>query len=278
MKALIINKLEKIMSRQEAQIYLYLLENPGQTVYYIAKALTISRSSIYPVVDAMYSKGFLLKLSTAKDAYYPENPNTLIRKLRQDYNQNFDELQDSLQNIKPKADTNYFFNIANFDANLEKAKELLLKAEKEIYLNCDLDLEYFAKEFQILANKNVRIIVFSFSSQELVYPNIETYSYGYDRPKKPSRLMVVSDFKEVLVASAVNKNDDWIGTITNNHLMVKIVSEHIHHDIYLYKIQNMFQDLTGKKLFVRGQDDLFLNTLNENTSFFDEDKEKKQLK
>jgi hypothetical protein len=40
----------------------------------------------------------------------------------------------------------------------------------------------------------------------------------------------------------------------------------------------MFQDLTGKKLFVRGQDDLFLNTLNENTSFFDEDKEKKQLK
>ncbi len=272
----IMNKLEKIMSRQESQIYLYLLENPGQTVYYIAKALTISRSSIYPVVESMYSKGFLLKLSTAKDAFYPENPETLIRKLRQDYNQNFDELQDSLQDIKPDANTNYFFNIANFDANLEKAKELLLKAEKEIYLNCDLDLELFSKEFQILASKNVRIIVFSFSLQELPYLNIETYSYGYGRPKKPSRLMVVSDYKEVLVASAVNKNDDWIGTVTNNSLMVKIVSEHIHHDIYLYKIQNMFQELTGKKLFVRGQDDLFLNTLNENTSFFGKDKEKKQ--
>ena len=57
MKALIINKLEKIMSRQEAQIYLYLLENQVKQ-FIIAKALTISRSSIYPVVDAMYSKGF----------------------------------------------------------------------------------------------------------------------------------------------------------------------------------------------------------------------------
>lgn len=274
MNTIIINKLEKIMSRQESQIYLYLLENPGQTVYYISKALNLSRSSIYPVVDLMYSKGFLLKLSTAKDAYYPENPETLIRKLRQDYNQNFDELQDSLQSIKPDANTNYFFNIANFDANLEKAKELLLKAEKEIYLNCDLDLELFAKEFQILATKNVRIIVFSFSLQDLPYPNIETYSYGYGRPKKPTRLMVVADFKEVLVASIVNQNNDWIGTITNNNLMVKIVSEHIHHDIYLYKIQNKYQALTGKKLFIHGQDDLFLNTLNENASFFGKDKEK----
>lgn len=269
------NRLEKIMSRQESQIYLYLLENPGQTVYSISKAINLSRSSIYPIVDAMYAKGFLLKLSTATDAYFPENPETLIKKLRQDYNETFDELQDSLQNILPNTYTNYFFNISNYDANLEKARELLLKAKKEIYLNCDLDLELFKKEFRILEEKNVRVIVFSFSLQSLPYKNLEIYSYGYVKPKNPSRLMVVSDFREVLVASVVNKNNDWIGTITNNNLMVKIVSEHIHHDIYLYKIQNKFLALTGKKLFDHEQDDLFLNTLNEYTSFAGKDKEKK---
>ncbi|MDD3171507.1 MAG: helix-turn-helix domain-containing protein [Bacilli bacterium] len=267
--------LEKILTKQESAIYLYLLENPGQTVYYIAKALGLSRSSAYPTVDAMYTKGILLKLSTDTQAYYPENPETLIKKLRVDYNNTFDELQEVLKDIKPNEATNFFMNINSFEANLEKAKELLLKVKEEVYLNCDASLDIFDKEFAILEERGVRIITFSFSKQESKYKNVEIYSYGYPQNILPTRIMIVSDMKEVLVASSINQNNEWIGTITNNNLMIRIMSEHIHHDIYLYKIQKKYKALTGENLFVKGKDDLFLNTLNENESFFCKDKENK---
>ena len=38
-------------TENESMIYVFLLENPGQTVYEIAKNIRLSRSSIYGIID-----------------------------------------------------------------------------------------------------------------------------------------------------------------------------------------------------------------------------------
>ncbi|MBU1093666.1 MAG: helix-turn-helix domain-containing protein [Firmicutes bacterium] len=71
----IIESLKSIyFSEQEAKIYLYLLENPGQTVFLISKNLHISRSSVYPIIEKLKSDGILLLEYGPKELYYAEDP------------------------------------------------------------------------------------------------------------------------------------------------------------------------------------------------------------
>lgn len=234
--------LEKLFSKQEAQIYLYLLENPDETVYQISKSLNISRSSIYPVVDAMYTKGMLFKNSCDKESYFALDPETLLKKLQYEYNKSIEEANDLLKHIKPINTIHNFLNINGYESVIEKAKEILRNSIREVYMNMDVPLEVFDKELSILEEKNVRVIFFSFAKVKSKYKNVEVYSHNFAEVDDPSRIMIVSDLQTVFIANNNNPKafdkKSWIGTYSNNLLLIQIVSEHIHHDIYLYEIYN----------------------------------------
>lgn len=252
--------LEMLMSKQEVQIYIYLLENPNKTVYSISKDLSISRSTLYPLVEGMYNKGILLKVSTDSQSYFPEVPQTLLDKIKYDYVQAFSKLYKGLDSIKPNKQTDYFLNLVGYETNLFKAKELLLSSKKEVYINCDMPLEVFYKELEVLEKQNVKVIVFSFTHQHCHFKNVEIYTHDFPIVNEPTRLMVVSDIKEVLVSGRTS-NNNWLGTITNNDLMINVISEHIHHDIYLLKLEKIL----GRNPFKSGE--ISINTLIEKNSF-----------
>ena len=67
--------------------------------------------------------------------------------------------------------------------------------------------------------------------------------------------MLVVDYKQTLVADIYDERPIWLGVLTNNPLMISIVNEHIHHDIYLL----LFEEKNGTSLF----DDHKLDTLME---------------
>ena len=63
-----------------------------------------------------------------------------------------------------------------------------------------------------------------------------------------------SDMKEVIIGSS-DATHGFTGTYTRNPLLVNIAAEHIHNDIYLYKLETKF----GKDFW----EDIKVRTLNE---------------
>ncbi|WP_167958915.1 TrmB family transcriptional regulator [Anaerosporobacter faecicola] len=226
-------------TRLEAQIYVTLLEGGELTGYQIAKKIHISRSSVYSVLDSMHQRGILLLLPGEPLVYKAENPDTLIPKLKRQFAENADEAQQKLKNIVQDTGQEQFFNIRGFDNVVAKARELLLLAKKEVYMNTDFSLHLFEKEFKELNKRGVRIIVFSFANLNCTGLDIEFYSHyrGECSEGHPTRMMLVSDMNVTLVADAYKDRPEFLGTVTQNSLMVSIISEHIHNDIYLLRLR-----------------------------------------
>lgn len=220
----------------ESQIYMYLLENPGQTVYEISKNLRISRSSIYIVIDKMHQEGIVLLESGQKELYYAQEPNELISMLEYKHNENIIELKKHLNSIRIQPLKTPYFNLNGFDAIIGKARTLLYESRKEVYMNTDLPLDLFDDAFEFLKRKSVDVHIFSFTKINYNKPNVFIYSHDI-KDNGANRLMLVSDLKSVLVANYDPFRDEWQATTTQNHLMISIVSEHIHHDIYLIKLK-----------------------------------------
>jgi sugar-specific transcriptional regulator TrmB len=231
-------------TENESMIYVFLLENPGQTVYEIAKNIRLSRSSIYGIIDKMHKEGVLLLESGSKELYYSQDPNELLSILEFKHQEHMQQLRRQLNQIKIQPIKTPYFNMNGFDAIIGKARTLLYESRQEVYMNTDLNLDLFDDAFDFLNRKGVDVHVFSFAKTNYSKPNVFIYSHQNEN-KESNRLMLVSDLKSVLVANYDPFREEWQATSTQNHLMISIVSEHIHHDIYLIKLKHIL----NKSLF-----------------------------
>lgn len=239
-----LNKLN--FTRLEAQIYLTLMEEGELSGYQIAKKIGVARSSVYPALEGMLNKGYVLLLPEETQIYRAQNPSALISRLKSEFLSSADSAEKQLQNLYQEKCEEKFTNIKGFDNVVAKAKELMLSAKKEIYMNTDFDLHLFDSEWKILKQRKVRAIVFSFAPLNCEGLDIEFYTHSEPRcvDEMPSRIMLAADCRTTLVADTYKDRGTWFGTVTNNALMVSIVCEHIHHDIYLLRLgQNYGPDL-----------------------------------
>ena len=221
----------------EATIYVHLLKNPGLTVFQISKDLHLSRTSIYSTIDQMYEKGILLLENGSKDLYFAEDPNALLNKLAKIYQKNIDDLKKTISSIDSGVNREPYLNIIGYFNILGKIRTMLYGAEKEVYMNTDMELEQFDDCFSHLERKGVDVYIFSFRDTDYKRTNVHIFTHKY-KPSLQTRMMLVIDMNSVLVANHLVDRDEWMGTITKNDLMVNIITEHIHHDIYLLRLKN----------------------------------------
>lgn len=247
--------LEKLnFSRLEAQIYLALLGAEPLSAYQLAKKIDISRTSIYNALEHMLDKGMVEMAPGDTAVYRAQEPEVLFEKMRFEMEGAMEASQKQLRAYREARRENIQFVFKGFETAVFKAKAILKKAEREVYINADFDLGCFEEEFRLLKEKKVRVIVFSF--YELVTgENVEFYSHH--RSRKPgqeaSRLVLAVDREIALIADRGGELEEWNGTVSNNELLIKLLSEHIHHDIYLLKLKAKY----GKKIYDEG---LYLNT------------------
>ncbi len=224
-------------TENEAAIYVHLLKNPGLTVFQISKDLHFSRSSIYSTIDQMYEKGMLLLENGSKDLYFAEDPNALLSKLSKSYQKNIENLKKEMSMIDSGVNREPYLNMVGYFNILGKIRTMLYGAEIEVYMNTDLDLEQFDDCFSHLERKGVDVYIFSFRDTNYKRTNVHLFSHRYQSTIQ-TRMMLVIDMKSVLVANHLTDRNEWMGTITKNDLMVHIITEHIHHDIYLLQLKN----------------------------------------
>lgn len=229
-------------SKLEAQIYLVLLSEGALSGYQIAKKINISRSSVYAELDHMYEKGIVLLLSEDVHLYSAQNPATLLDRLKNEFCENVDTAKAGLMHLYDERHEERFVNIKGFQTIVSNAKELLQTAKKEVYINTDFNLHLFENEFKTLRQNGVRIIVFSFAI--LNHDGLDIEFFTHNDPvcndEMPSRIMLVTDCSSTLIANKYQNKEEWVGTLTNNTLMVSIIAEHIHNDIYLLKLKQKY--------------------------------------
>ncbi len=251
----LIESLEKLnFTKLEAQIYTALLGSEPLSAYQLAKKINISRPSIYNALEHMLDKGMVETVPDQTALYTAQDPAVLLGKMRFEMTESLERAQQGLEEFQRMKHPEIHFVFRGFDTAVFRAKELLRETQREVYINADFPLSCFREEFERLSEKGVRIVIFSFYEMEMEGKNVEFYTHG--RPMgtghAPSRLMLAADGQISLTADG-GPVRAWSGTVSNNPLTVKILSEHIHHDIYLLKLQQRY----GKEIY---GEDLWLHT------------------
>jgi sugar-specific transcriptional regulator TrmB len=261
MEALIRELVKFQFTTMEASVYLMLVKHHEMNGSQIAKILNVPRTSVYSALDSLYQKGAVHALPGDTKLYMAQNPIKLLKRLKEEYSASADTLIDEISKFDVFHENEEYWNFSGYDNFIRRVKELLMQAKKEIYMNTNCDMEEFRKELIHLGKKGVRIILFTFQQFDTHGLNIEVFynpkiaARPGVRDKRFKRMMIVADYRHVLIASA-KSSGDFIGTFTDNRLLVDIVSEHIHHDIYLLKLEKIL----GRDFFT---EEMKINTLQE---------------
>lgn len=252
----IITNLEKLnFTKLEAQLYMALLGSKPLSAYQLAKKIEMSRPAIYNALEHMTDKGLVQVIPNATRLYLAEDPSVILERIESEVKQSISSAKKDLELYKKTKHDEMTINFKGFKSAVIKAREIIREAEKDIYINADFELSCFKEQLDNAVNKGINIVVFSFYDIGVPIEGISYHShnrktgYGY----MPSRMMMAVDENIALIVDGSASFENWKGTVSNNSLFIKIVSEHIHNDIYLLKLRNKY----GKEIY---EDFLYLNT------------------
>lgn len=241
----IIEKIQKFgFNKVEAMVYYELLKNPSSNGSKIAKIINFPRTSVYTALENLYKQGIVFLNQGKTNEYIAKNPKILFNELKKSIENDIETLSNELSNIAEEKEENQYINIIGFNNVISKVKEVILDTERELYLNTNIDLKYFIKELKEADNKNIRIIMFAFEKQDIKDVKIEQYNKTIndninENKNKYKRIMIVSDNEKVVMGSG-DSDEKFLGTFSLNELLVDVVSEHIHNDIYITKLEKKY--------------------------------------
>lgn len=246
----ILTNLENIgFSRKEGEVFIELLKNPNSNGSQIAKTLGYPRTTVYQNLDLLEKKGYIKSYLDKERTYYEViDIDEFLEGERKKVEDSTKILKKEFETIQVLETQKQFYNINSLESIEKRISQMLIKAEKEVYINTNIDLGKFKKEFKKLKEKNVKIILFS--SHKLNYEKVEdiqkffkevgvtTYirdTFDYNSSGKDIRIMMAVDAHTAIIAS--NYEGEFNGTYSENKLLATIVKEHIVNDINLTRLE-----------------------------------------
>ncbi|MGL5356593.1 MAG: TrmB family transcriptional regulator [Cetobacterium sp.] len=239
----VLENLEKVgFSQKEARVFLELIKNPGANGSQIAKILGYPRTTVYQNLDILQKKGYINSyLDKEITLYETMDLNELFESYKKEVNSATKFLKEELSKFEVSGKQKQFYNLNCFDDIKDKFRNILKKAEKIVYINTNLDLFEFEKEFKKLKERGVKVVLFSFNKIDYLSLGVESYireSFDFDVTDSEKRIMVAIDSSAAIIAS--NYEGDFCGTYSENRLLANIVAEHIKNDIHLTKLEKQY--------------------------------------
>ncbi|WP_275723894.1 TrmB family transcriptional regulator [Vibrio furnissii] len=228
-------------TKTDALVYINLLKNGRASGYKIAKEISLSRSSVYSSIDNLYKNGCIFLSDGETKEYEAKSPDLIFNQIEKKTIEDIHILKKELSRMMLQEEKEFIYNVTGFENLLQKARELLNLAQVEVYLNTDFHLDLLADEISQAIERGVRVIVFSFNRLTLPHPKIEHYSRSENPEQRyPShRFMMVIDMKQAMIFS---HREETQGLYSNNRLIIKMMAEHIHSDIYLTEYEKLAPD------------------------------------
>ena len=224
-------------SLNEAKVYVTLLQNKALNGYEIAKLSGVSRSLVYDVIERLLNKGFIIKSEGAVNYYVALDYNKALEKIDNENRKNLLNAETNLKLLSKKDNDNEFiFNIRGFDKFIEKAKEKIKLAKKEISLSIwKQDFAYLRDDLSKALRRGVKVYIFSF--EDITLDNAEIYSY---KVKDASnlfpyrRISLIIDNNDTFIGE--NIGDKSVSIYTKNQAISSLAIDEIVLNIFWFKL------------------------------------------
>jgi len=124
------------LSRLEAEIYVYLLENPPSTGYRIAKAIGRSKTNVYQAVEGLAAKGAVLVSEGELRLCTAVPPEELLDQMERGFqDRKALALNEVRSLIRPQAGGGSIYRLSSLDQVYERARRMLAVAEQTAYID-----------------------------------------------------------------------------------------------------------------------------------------------
>ena len=243
------------MTTLEGRLYVALLQQGALNGSELARLQNLTRASVYTTLQKLTDKG-IVRVIPGQPQRFEAVPHraltkTFAKKAEQNLNY-ISETLDALPEPTSRLHVLNFSDIHRFEADLI---ERIDAARSEIYLSACRNLDFLEAPLRAAARRKVRIILFTFAVPE--QPNTKEHKTKsqrvcgidvfkglevYTRPALPAghlksaRMMCVTDL-QYAHSGGFMPDGAFLGVASAHLLFVKIIAEHIHHDIYFSKIE-----------------------------------------
>lgn len=224
-------------SLNEAKVYVTLLQNKALNGYEIAKLSGVSRSLVYDVIERLLNKGFIIKSEGAINYYVALDYNKTLEKIDNENHKNLLNAEAKLKLLSKKENDNEFiFNIRGIDKFIEKAKERILLAKREISLSIwKQDFALLEDDLLKAIKRGVKVYIFSF--EDIILDKAEIFSY---KVKDASnlfpyrRISLIIDNNDTFIGE--NIGDKSVSIYTKNQAISSLAIDEIVLNIFWFKL------------------------------------------
>ena len=131
---------------------------------HLAKALGYPRTTVYQNLDILQKKGYINSyLDKEITLYEAIDLNELFENYKKEVSTATKFLKDELNKVEVSGKQKQFYNLNSFEDVKDRFRNILKRAEKIVYINTNLDLFEFEKDFKRLKEKGVRVIPVSYT-------------------------------------------------------------------------------------------------------------------
>jgi sugar-specific transcriptional regulator TrmB len=248
MDAPLLHRLRDIgLGEYEAKLYLALVRRHPATGYELARSSGVPSSKVYEVLARLQDKDivFIADGGGRVRHYIPADPEEFVARYARRMTCALDGLKQDLQTAGNDDPVDYIWNLRDREALLERAGELLARAERTVLLSgWDDELGGLAGAIATAHRRRVRVAVINYGSLTLeasaVYPHpIQDTIYN----EKGGRGLSLCADSGVALVGLVSERGTASGAWSSNHGFVTAVEDYLKHDIYVQKIVGRFNDL-----------------------------------
>ena len=244
----IIDDMKKLgLSSYEAKAYLTLLEEYPLNGYMLSKKSSIPRSRIYEILASIENKGLVFqKVTKDSTEYYPIDPNIMLRKIKLEYKNTFDEIEKyTLEKFNESKDDGEILVIKGREKSIDFIKDLISEATNRVSLSIwneelkELEDELLKAETR---GVNIRGVYFGYNNR---FDNIISHRRieRYLSEKKNRYIIVIVDNKYV-ISGIISRGYDSKVTWSKDYGLIDISDDYICHDVM---INNYVKGLEGEE-------------------------------
>lgn len=229
-------------SEAEAKVYLTLLGSGEANGSRLAAACGLARTTAYAALEALLRRGAVLQTLGEPRTFRARPPAELFGELAARVAEDAAALAEALAALKSEEDRGEVWNVADEASLLSRAQALIDGAAREVLINTDYFVAALGPSLEAAAARGVQVFHFSYGGVDPALPGVKTFrrirSTASPRSSAATsrhRLMLVADLARCLTASR-EASGQVSGITTADSLLVHVMAEHIHHDIYLARI------------------------------------------
>jgi len=223
-------------SALETKVYVALLEGGASNGSALAKQLCLTRASVYGTLRSLVDKGAIHEIPGTPQRFEAMPHQQLLETLRRHTDACMSAMEAGLAQIPRRACAEQVLNYQEEDQFFDSLKNAFGSSTREIYLAVCSPLSRLSDDISACVKRGVRVIGFTFN-EDYCLPGCEWYVRSLDLPRDDGvqRIIAVFDMNYCMIGGR-DVRGIFLGIATRNSLLVKIVAEHIHHDIYLARM------------------------------------------